>query len=156
MSNLRPLEMAADLARRQRDEVARMVAQRQAQRQSAVQQMQQLQAYVTETESKWIERGKASDAAVMHHHYQFLDKLQHAIQFQERVIQTHDGQILQAQKALVEAEHKLQRFQHVLDARKAVIVSQQMRQEQKQMDEMASQMASRMAARQIRHAKELV
>ena len=44
MSDLRPLELAADMAKRQRDELARLVAQRQAQRQSATLQVQQLQA----------------------------------------------------------------------------------------------------------------
>jgi flagellar FliJ protein len=150
VSDLRPLELAADMAKRQRDEVARRVAQRQAQRQSATLQLQQLQAYVVETENKWIARTMASDAAVMHHHYQFLEKLQHAIGYQERVIQTHASQIAQAQSALVEAEHKLKRFQHVLDTRKSTIADKRMRQEQKQMDEMAS----RMAARQSRQAKE--
>ena len=66
------------------------------------------------------------------------------------VIQTHASQIAQAQSALVEAEHKLKRFQHVLDTRKSTIAGKRMRQEQKQMDEMASQMA----ARQSRQAKE--
>lgn len=150
MSDLRPIELAADMAKRQRDEVARLVAQRQAQKQAAVQQLQQLQTYVNETENKWIRRDVASDAAVMHHHYQFLEKLQHAIGYQARVIQTHEAQIAQAQAALIEAEHKLKRFLHVLDVRKAEIARSHARQEQKQMDEMAAQMA----ARQSRRAKE--
>lgn len=152
MANLRPLELASDMAKRQRDDAARVVAQRQGQKQAAAMQLQQLQAYVSETENKWIGRNVASDAAVMHHHYQFLEKLQHAIDYQQRVIQTHEAQITQAQTALIAAEHKLKRFQHVLDTRRAVIAQGQARQEQKQMDEMASQMM----ARQSRRAKEHV
>lgn len=152
MANFRPLALAADLAMRQRDDVARTLAQRQGQKQAALMQLQQLQAYVNETENKWINRHVASDGAVMHHHYQFLEKLAHAIDYQHRVIQTHEVQIAQAQAALIEAEHKLKRFQHVLDARKAAIAQGRARQEQKQMDEMAAQMA----ARQARRAKEHV
>lgn len=151
MSESRPLVLAADMARRQRDEVAQLVAQRQAQRQGAVMQLEQLQAYVQETENKWIGRGQATDAAVLHHHYQFIEKLDHAMAYQRRVIQTHDAQIVQAQSALVAAEHKLKRLTHVLDARQAVIDQRQARQEQKQMDAMASMMMLRQVRRAQRH-----
>lgn len=49
MANLRPLELASDMAKRQRDDAARVVAQRQGQKQAAAMQLQQLQAYVSET-----------------------------------------------------------------------------------------------------------
>ena len=148
MSDLRALDLAADMALRERDEVARTLAQRRGQRQMAVQQLEQLQAYVLETENKWMDRQSASAAAVLHHHYQFLGKLDHAIAYQQRVIQGQDMQLAQVQQALLEAEHKLNRFEHVLKRKRAEIALRQERQVQKQMDEMATNMVVRKARRQ--------
>ncbi len=54
----------------------------------AKEQMEQLKAYAKEAEQRWVLRsGAGVDAAMLHHHRHFMQKMQHAIEFQRGVLQ---------------------------------------------------------------------
>lgn len=153
MRELKPLQMAVDMLQRQRDDAARHLAQRRAQRTVAEQQLEQLNTYAAEIQSKWIARPSSPDAAVLHHHYQFLAKLDQAVAYQHRVLGLNDQQIAQAQGKLIEAEHQLMRFEHVLKARQTEFNQRRQRREQKNMDDMAAQTFVRRQRRQAGRAE---
>lgn len=153
MRELKPLQMAVDMLQRQRDETAQVLAQRRAQHTLAEQQLQQINGYAAELQSKWLSRAGTPDAALLHHHYQFLAKLDQAVAYQHRVLAMHDQQIAQAQSQLIEAEHKLLRFEQVLTARRNEFNHRRQRREQKNMDDMAAQAYVRRQRRQAAAAE---
>lgn len=138
---LRPIQLAMELAERQRDMVAKSLAMAVQNQQAAQAQMQQLEAYARETEVKWMQRAQvAASPELMQHHYQFMAKLEQAIAFQVRVIDNHTGRVMQVRLSLIEVEQRLARFKHILAMRQAEITLVHNRLEQRQMDELASRM----------------
>ncbi len=138
---LQPLQLAKAMAERQRDLVATSLALAVQNQQAAQAQMQQLEAYARETEVKWMQRAQvAASPELMHHHYQFIAKLEEAIAFQVRVIDNHSGRVMQVRLGLIEVEQRLARFKHILTLRQAEITLAHNRREQRQMDELASRM----------------
>lgn len=141
MSALRAIQLAIDMAERQRDQVARELAAALQNQLAASGQKDMLEAYARETESKWIARAQAATSPeLMRHHYQFLAKLDQAIVFQQGVIRNHVDRVAQVRHDLMEAEQKLARFKHIFTARQAEAIKLQNRREQKQADEWASRM----------------
>lgn len=138
------IQLAIDMAQRQRDQLAQALARAIQAQQSAHMQMQMLQSYARETENKGFARAQVmTSAELIRHQDQFLSKLAQAVSFQQGVIQGHDGQVAQARQALIEADQKLSRFQHLLAARQAAWAQESNRREQKQADELATQRAAR-------------
>lgn len=155
MSALKALQTAMELGERQRDDAARAVALAHQNQQAAQNQQDQLEAYARETEAKWLRRAQVTAAPeVMQHHYQFMAKLQQAIQFQTNVIRNHVNHVEQLRQGLIQVEQRLARFKHVFGARHREMAQLQARREQQQMDEMASQMALRRGGRQTRQQDE--
>ena len=155
MSALKALQMAMEIGERQRDEAARAVALARQHQQAAQNQQDQLEAYARETEAKWLRRAQVTAAPeLMQHHYQFMAKLEQAIQFQTNVIRNHVNQVEQLRLALILVEQRLARFKHVLAARQREMAQLQARREQRQMDEMASQMALRQGGQRTRQQNE--
>jgi flagellar protein FliJ len=156
MSALKALQMAMELGERQRDDAARAVALARQQQQAAQHQQDQLEAYARETEAKWLRRAQLTAAPeLMRHHYQFMVKLEQAIQFQINVIRNHVNQVEQLRQGLILVEQRLARFKHVLAARQSELAQLQARREQRQMDEMASQMALRQGRQRLREQDEM-
>jgi len=144
MSGQRSLLLAIDLATARRDE-AQAQLQRSTQTEAFAQdQMQQLQQYAQETEHRWMQGAQVSTSPEMlQHHYQFMARLNQAIQLQEGVLISNRQRVDAARQALVQAESRLASFKQVLAVRQAVVTKAHQRQEQKQMDEFASQQSQR-------------
>jgi len=141
MKALKAVQIAIDLAQRRRDDAAKVLAQAVQHQQAAQGQMDQLQAYARETESKWINRAQVSASpALMQHHYQFMAKLDQAVVFQQSVLQNHEHRVSQVRQALVEAEQRLNSFEHVLASRQAQNNAVLNRRQQRETDELASRM----------------
>lgn len=139
-SALGALAVAVDVALRKRDEARRLLQDARSAQEGALEQMAQLQGYANDTQNRWGMRAHAQVAPeVMYHHYQFMDRLQHAIGLQTTVMNDHGGRVEAAQQALLAAELRLASLKKLMDKRRAEWDQMQQRREQKQTDERAAQ-----------------
>jgi len=139
MSKFRALELAIEQATRQRDDKARRHAQAQKTLYFAQGQMDQLQNYATDTDARWV-GGHAVMMSVelVKHHYQFMDRLQHAMGQQQGVIANLERQLVLAHQALLQAEFRLAGLKQVLNSRQAELLTTQQRRAQRTSDEFAA------------------
>ena len=139
MSTLNALTVAVEVASRKRDEARRLLQDAQGAQQAAQDQLNQLQGYARETEGRW---GMRADAAVqpevMFHHYQFMDRLGHAVGLQTGVVGDHASRVQDATRTLLEAELRLASLRKVVEKRRNDFALQQQRRDQKQTDERAA------------------
>ena len=139
MSALSALSVAVDLAERKRDEARRLLQDALRAQQAARDQMEQLKGYAQETQNRWGMRANAQvQPEVMYHHYQFMGRLQHAMDLQTTVVASHDGRITAAQQALLATELRLASLTKLADKRRQEHELLQTRREQKQTDERAA------------------
>lgn len=136
---LRGLMVAVEAAARQRDDARRVLQNTRSAQMAAQNQMEQLQAYADETEGRW---GMCANAVmapeVMYHHFQFMDRLAHAIGLQTTVVKDHDRRVAQAQQALLQTELRLTSLKKLTDKRGQEIEQAHARRDQKQTDERAA------------------
>ena len=148
MSTLNALTVAVEVASRKRDEARRLLQDAQGAQQAAQDQLNQLQGYARETEGRW---GMRADAAVqpevMFHHYQFMDRLGHAVGLQTGVVGDHASRVQDATRTLLDAELRLASLRKVLERRQAELALAQQRREQKATDERAALRLAGVAAR---------
>ena len=146
MSAFRSIELAIELAMRQRDALARKHAQAVRSVDFAKAQLAQLNSYAQEIDGRW---GSAQAATLtgemLHHHYQFRERLQQAVNLQLGAISTVQTQREIAHRALLNAEYKLAGLRQVLVQRQAGVALLQQRREQREMDEFAAQKHARQA-----------
>jgi flagellar FliJ protein len=150
MSAVKSLLLAMELATRRRDQAGVAVVRAEQARLHALDQLEQLESYSTETESKWIAAAQVgSSPELMRHHYQFMDRLGHAIGLQKTAEENSLRKLASEKKTLLEAEVRLMSLQQVLKVRQADIARASAKREQKQMDEFAALQYAR--ARAERH-----
>ena len=139
MSSLNALSVAIESAERKRDAARTALLERQNAQRAAQAQMDQLQGYVLEMQTRWgAQEGLAVQPEVMHHQYQFMDRLQHAIGLQTRMVADVEIRLETARQALLAAELRVTSLQKVVQARKRDLALAQMRREQKETDERAA------------------
>ncbi|MDH1903438.1 flagellar export protein FliJ [Comamonas aquatica] len=139
MSSLNALMIAIEMATRKRDEARQALRERQHAHDAARSQMEQLDNYAREMQQRWgASEGAAMKPEVMFHHGQFMDRLQHAINLQTKVMADQAIRLEAAQKALMASELRLSSLNKVVEARRRDIALAQMRREQKQTDERAA------------------
>ena len=139
MSSLNALNVAIEAAERKRDTARTAMQERQRAQQAAQAQMDQLQGYVLEMQARWgAQEGLAVQPEVMHHQYQFMERLQHAIGLQTRVVADQEIRLETARQALLAAELRVTSLQKVVQTRKRDLELSQMRREQKETDERAA------------------
>lgn len=139
MSSLNALNVAIEAAERKRDAARTALQERQRAQEAAQAQMDQLQGYVGEMQTRWgAQEGLAVQPEVMHHQYQFMERLQHAIGLQTRVVADQGIRLETARQALLAAELRVTSLQKVVQARKRDLALVQMRREQKETDERAT------------------
>ena len=74
MSNLSALSVAVEVASRKRDDARKVLQDTLAAEQAARAQLDQLEDYARETESRWgMKADTAMQPEVMYHHYHFMD-----------------------------------------------------------------------------------
>ena len=139
MSAFKSILLAIDLATRKRDQASQVVVGVQNAQMFAQQQMTQLQTYATETETRWLAAAQVrTTPELMQHHYQFMDRLNHAIGLQESALENAARKTEAAKRLALEAEFRLANLKQVLKKRQADMSVLQSRREQKQMDEFAA------------------
>jgi len=139
MPKFRALELAIEQATQQRDAQARRHAQAQKTLQFAHGQLAQLQSYASDTDARWV-GGHAVNLSVelIKHHYQFMDRLQHAVTQQLGVIANLERQLASAHQVLLQAEYRLAGFKQLIKGRRAEQQVLQERREQRSTDEFAA------------------
>lgn len=139
MSALSALSVAVELAERKRDEARRVLQDARRSQQAALDQMEQLKGYAQETQNRWGMRANASvQPEVMYHHYQFMDRLQHAMMLQTTVVASHDERVIAAQQGLLATELRLASLKKLAEKRRKEFELLQSRRDQKQTDERAA------------------
>lgn len=139
MSSLNALMVAIDAASRKRDEALQTVQERQRAQQAGQEQMDQLQSYAQEMQRRWgAHESQSVQPEVMYHQYQFMERLQHAIDLQTRVMTDLAIRLETAQKALMACELRVSSLRKVVEVRRRDIALAQMRREQKETDDRAA------------------
>lgn len=139
MSSLNALMIAIEMAVRKRDDARQALRERQHAFDAAKSQMEQLENYAAEMQQRWgATEGASLKPEVMVHHRQFMERLEHAINLQTRVIADQSIRLEAAQKALMAAELRLTSLNKVVETRRRDMELAQMRREQKQTDEHAA------------------
>ena len=149
MKAFHAIELAIDLALRQRDALAHKHQQSHQSLQRGRQQLAQLESYAGETDGRWGQGvGAELGVEMLRHHYQFRDRLQYAVDLQKTNVANLLAQQAAAQRALLQAEQRLAGLRQVLATRRAAAQKLQDRRDQQQLDELATQKFLRQSAAQ--------
>lgn len=139
MTAVTSLQLAMNVAARRRDEAGLELVQAQRIHRFATGQLDQLETYAAETVARWTASAQVSATPeLMRHHYQFMERLHHAIGLQRGVVVKEAVHLDSASQVLLQAEFRLAALKQVLVKKKADMTSIQMKREQKQMDEFAA------------------
>lgn len=139
MSAVKSFLLAIELATRQRDQASQVLSHAKKNHLFAQTQLNQLETYASETESRWAAAAKNSTSReLLLHHYQFMARLHHAIGLQKGALDNEDRKVSVAKQRVLDAEFRLLGLKQVLKKKQADLATLQTRREQKQMDEFAS------------------
>lgn len=139
MTAVASLQLATDVATRKRDEAGLELALVQRAHRFAQDQLDQLDSYAAETVARWTTSAQVSATPeLMRHHYQFMERLHHAIGLQHGALAKVAHEVDAASQVLLQAEFRLAALRQVLARKKAEALALQMKREQKQMDEFAA------------------
>jgi flagellar protein FliJ len=148
MSALKSVALAIEVATRKRDQAGKLMVQADRACHFAKSQLEQLEGYAADTESRWMAVAQVSiSPTLLLHHYQFMDRLRYAIALQSGVLDDLNRQLEAAKKRTLEAEFRLAGLEKVMHKKKTDLATVLSRREQKQMDEFASMQYSRAARR---------
>ena len=138
MTAIQTLNKVVELAEKRRDQALSTLAQLQREMQVAQEQMNQLQAYAQEAQQRWAARSSVGvDAALLHHHRQFMDKIDHAMDFQRGVLSNREAQIERGQQQVHAAERDVAGLRKYTERKLDALNLRALRQDQKSTDEMA-------------------
>lgn len=139
MSAFKSLALAIELGSVKRDQA---LAQLQAMWRAhafAQEQMDQLRQYAQETDQRWTQGAqKSTTPALLHHHYQFMERLNQAIALQDGALGNAMQRVEAARQELLQTELRLASLKLVLTHRQAGLAKVQQKRDQKQMDEFAA------------------
>ena len=94
MSALRSLALAIELATEKRDEAGRHLMQAQRAYLQGQNQLEQLANYAADSEARWVNSAQVSmTTGILQHHYQFMDRLHHAIGLQDGALANLQQQV---------------------------------------------------------------
>ncbi len=139
MPKFRSIRLAVDLAIVKRDQAMVVLQAHRRSHEFAQGQMDQLQQYATETEQRWTVGAQVGTTPeLLHHHYQFMARLQQAVVLQQGTLSATAAKVQAAEQQVLQAEFRIASLKQVLAKRQGELMGLQQRQEQKQMDEFAS------------------
>lgn len=144
MNNLSGIQLAIELATKQRDMCQKRLTVLERQSAAALGQMEQLRSYLADKDAGWIESASGIfSGPLIGHHYQFTGRLQHAMGMQAEILDQAIGQVSTAQMSLASAEVRLEGLHRILKLRVSAKDLLLKRREQKQTDDFASQQYAR-------------
>jgi flagellar FliJ protein len=142
------LDTILEVATQRRDQALQALAQAQREWQQAQQQMLQLQGYTAESIQRWSQRSaqQGVTSTMLQTQQTFLAKLDHAVAFQNGVLERLQLHVDHCKQLVVQAERELASLQKYAERREHHWQRQQDRQEQRNNDEMAANVHQRNAA----------
>ena len=150
MSTMSALTLAIQLAHERRDEAGRGLMQAQRAYMQAQNQLDQLETYAADTEARWVSAAQiAMSTGILQHHYQFMERLRHAIHLQEGVLADMRRQIEAAKLQVQLAETKLAGLQKVLASQQRAWRLKLAQREQRETDEFAAMQYTRNMAQRL-------
>lgn len=150
MPKFNSLRIAIDLATSKRDQALAALRQQRFSHAHALNQMNQLQQYADETQARWTRTAHAGTSPeLLHHHYQFMSRLQQAVLLQQAAINTLESKVKVSEQQLLNAEVHIASLKLVLAKRQSERVKIEQRREQKQMDEFAAMQTQRQRRQQL-------
>ena len=139
MSELRSVVLAVDMATRVRDDAGKLLLRAQRKWRAALDQIEQLESYAADTESKWsVTSQVCAVPEIVRNYYQFMGRLQQAIDLQRGVIADLQREIAAAKVALLDAEIRIASLNKLLSKKQTVIERRQAVRDQRQLDEFAA------------------
>ncbi|KPU93912.1 hypothetical protein APR50_38260 [Variovorax paradoxus] len=132
------LEIAADMARDRRDAAVQVLAQARQKWLAGQVQLDQLESYAQECTARWATRSLNCTPELMRHHYQFMERLDHAIALQTGIVRELGQGVERAAVPVREAEARLESLRQLVQARERELQLQADRRAQKQTDEQAA------------------
>lgn len=139
MATDKQLGTVVEVSELRRDDMLRALGQARHALDQGQQQLQQLAAYADESQARW--KARASQGVtpqLLHHHRQFMARLDEASRFQQDVIKRLQTEVERCEASLVMAERDLAALNKYVDRKRQVTLQAQERQEQKLNDEMAA------------------
>ena len=147
MTNLSGISLAIELAVKRRDICQRRVAMLERHSAAAQGQMEQLRSYAADKDAGWIDAAPGIfSGELIRHHYQFMERLQQAVEMQTGVLGQANDRVAEARAALANAEIRLEGLNRILKLRVSAKDLLLKRREQKQTDDFASQQYARKRA----------
>jgi flagellar FliJ protein len=139
VSAVKSVLLAIVVATRKKDQAGKVLMHVQRACAFAQGQLNQLESYATETDVRWTETAQVgATTELIRHHYQFMERLQHAIGLQQGVVESASRRVEEAKKLELQAQFRLTGLKQVLKKKQAEIVLVETRRDQKQMDEFAA------------------
>ena len=145
MSNLSALQTAVSLATRERDAAAQRLAQARRGWLAAQMQLDQLDSYAQETQARWKVQAARCTPEIMVHHYQFMERLTHAIALQKSAVEQQVKQVALMADRMRVAETRRESMVQLHAKREADQRRLTDRREQKVSDEQAALQYRRLA-----------
>ena len=144
MSELRGLTLAIEIATKHRNVCQGHLALAQRNVHQDQDQLNQLQAYALDKDTRWTQGGLSNfSGEIVKHHYQFMDRLQQAMSQQAGVIRSSEAVVTNMASTLLEAEVRLAGLNEILQRRLRDKEVLSRKREQKQTDEFAAQQYAR-------------
>lgn len=147
MSELKSVRLALELAQRQRDAAGRVLAHAVQLCQLAREQLQQLQAYASETQDRWALGARSQcSPQILRNFQQFMERLQQAIELQQLALAQREQERENARRQLLPADIRIASLNQLLDRRRSAASKRAAAQAQKHSDEFAALQHRRMRA----------
>ena len=149
MATEQQLETVLEVAGMRRDDCLRALGQARHALEQGHQQLAQLQSYASESQTRWNQRASQGvTAQLLHHHRQFMARIEEAARFQEDVIQRLESEVQRCEKLTLEAERELAALNKFAERKRQAQLQAAERQDQKLNDEMAANAHRRQASTQ--------
>ncbi len=150
MSKFNNLHIAIDLTESKRDQALAELQRHRVSHVHALEQMNQLQQYSDEIEGRWVRTAHAGTSPeLLHHHYQFMARLQQAVVLQKDALVVSLSKVKVAEEQLLQAEIRMASLKLVLTKRQADQRKLADYRDQKQMDEFAAMQTLRQVRQKL-------
>ncbi len=149
MATERQLETVVEVAGMRRDDCLRALGQARHALDQGRQQLEQLRGYANESQTRWSHRASQGvSVQLLHHHRQFMARIDEAARFQEDVLKRLEAEVLRCEQLALEAERELAALNKFAERKRQVVQQAAERQDQKHNDEMAANAHRRQASTQ--------
>lgn len=139
MANLNSFKRVLEVNTMRRDDALRSLGQARQAQDHAEQQLRQLQDYATEAEMRWKHRAcQGVTPQLLHHHRQFMARIDEAIRFQNGVMAKLLGEVTRCEQVVHLAERELASLSKYVERKRMEQQQHLERQDQKRNDEMAA------------------